>query len=173
MVQTIPGPDLSSVFTFWGKEARDQLASVLYEYDDLFVKHKPDIGSCKIAKHRIELEPEAILPREWARRMSTDKTAKANHEVQNLLETGLIQPSYSPWASGIVTVKKKYGEVRLCCDFRSLSNVTVKDAFALPRIDESISRIGNAKIFTSIDLAWAFWPISLKKSDRRKTALPC
>ena len=173
LLKPIPGPDLSSVLSSWGEGARNQLASVLSEYDDLFMKHKADIGRCKIAKHRIELEPEAIPHREGARRMSPDKAAKANQEVQNLLALGLIQPSYSPWASGIVMVKKKTGELRFCCDFRPLNDVTVKDAFPLPRIDESLSRIGNAKIFTSIDLAWAFWQIPLKKRDRRKTAFAC
>ena len=173
LLRPIPGPDLSSVLSSWGEGARDQLASVLSEYDDLFMKHKADIGRCKIAKHRIELEPEAIPHREGARRMSPDKAAKANQEVRNLLALGLIQPSYSPWASGIVMVKKKTGELRFCCDFRPLNDVTVKDAFPLPKIDESLSRIGNAKIFTSIDLAWAFWQIPLKKRDRRKTAFAC
>ena len=45
--------------------------------------------------------------------------------------------------------------------------------FRLPRLDESLSRIGNAKIFTSIDLAWTFWQLPLKKCDRRKTAFAC
>ena len=173
LLKPIPGPDLSSVLSSWGEGARDKLASVLSEYDDLFMKNKSDIGRCKIAKHRIELEPDAIPHREGARRMSPDKAAKANQEVQNLLALGLIQPSYSPWASGIVMVKKKSGELRFCCDFRPLNDVTVKDAFPLPRIDESLSRIANAKIFTSIDLAWAFWQIPLKKRDRRKTAFAC
>ena len=68
-------------------------------------------------------------------------------------------------------VKKKSGELRFCCDFRPLNDVTVKDAFPLPRIDENLSRIGNAKIFTSIDLAWAFWQIPLKKCDRKRPHL--
>ena len=173
LLKPIPGPDLSSVLSSWGEGARDKLASVLSEYDDLFMKNKSDIGRCKIAKHRIELEPEAIPHREGARRMSPDKAAKANQEVQNLLALGLIQPSYSPWASGIVMVKKKSGELRFCCDFRPLNDATVKDAFPLPRIDESLSRIANAKIFTGIDLAWAFWQIPLKKRDRRKTVFAC
>ena len=173
LLKPIPGPDLSSVLSSWGEEARDKLASVLSEYDDLFMKNKSDIGRCKIAKHQIKLEPEAIPHREGARRMSPDKAAKAIQEVQNLLALGLIQPSYSLWASGIVMVKKKSGELRFCCDFRPLNDVTVKDAFPLPRIDESLSRIANAKIFTSIDLALAFWQPPLKKRDRRKTAFAC
>ena len=172
-LKAIPGPNLSSVLSSWGEEARDKLELILTEYEDLFMKNKSDIGKCKIAKHRKQLEPEAIPHRDGARRMSPDKAAKANQEVQNLLALGLIQPSYSPWASGIVMVKNKSGELRFCCDFRPLNDVTVKDTFPLPRIDESLSRIGNANIFTSIDLAWAFWQIPLKKCDRRKTAFAC
>ena len=129
------------------------------------MKNKSDIGRCRIAKHRIELEREAIPHREGARRMSPDK---ANQELQILLALGLIQPSYSLWASGIVMVKRQSGELCFCCD-RPLNDVTVKDAFPLPRIDESLSRIANAKVFTSIDMAWAFWQIPRKKRDRRKT----
>ena len=158
LLKPIPGPDMSSVFSFWGEGARDQLAEVLNEYNDFVMKHKADIGKCTIAKHRIELEPEAIPLREGARRMSPDKGAKANQEVRNLLALGLIQPSYSPWASGIVMVKKQTGELRFCCDFRPLNDVTVKDASPLPR---------------SIVLAWGFWQIPLKKRDRRKTAFAC
>ena len=78
LLKPIPGPEQSSVLSFWGKGARDQLAEVLNEYDDLFMKHKADIGKCTIAKHRIELEPEAIHHRYGTRRMSPDKIAEAN-----------------------------------------------------------------------------------------------
>ena len=51
-------------------------------------------------------------------------------------------------------VKKKNDELRFCCDFRLLNEVTVKDAYPLPRIDGSLARLGKAKIYTSIGLAW-------------------
>ena len=88
--------------------------------------------------------------------MSPDKAERANQEIRDLLALGMIPPSLSPWASGIVMVKKKSGELRFCCDFRPLNQVTIKDAYPLPLIDESLSRLGKAKIYTSIDLAWAF-----------------
>ena len=84
--------------------------------------------------------------------MSPDKAERANQEVRNLA-LGMIQPSFCPWASGIVMVKKKNGELRFCCDFRPLNDVTIKDAYPLPRIDESLSGLGSAGIFNSIDLA--------------------
>ena len=97
--------------------------------------------------------------------MPPDKAAIAKQEVQNLLVLGLIQPSYSSWASGIVMVKKS-SELRFCCDFGQVNDVTVKDAFPLPRKDQSLSRIRNTKIFTSIDFAWAIWQSPLKKRER-------
>ena len=171
----IPRPEsqLEEVQKLWGQFARDSLNNILTEFDDLFLKHKADIGRCTIAKHPVELEPGATSHREGARRMSPDKAERANQEVRNLLALGMIQPSLAPWASGIVTVKKKNGELRFCCDFRPLNAVTIKDAYPLPRIDESLSRLGEAKIYTSIDLAWAFWQIPVRKADRQKTAFAC
>ena len=67
--------------------------------------------------------------------------------------------------------QEKEGELRFCCDFRPLNEVTVKDAYPLPRIDENLARLGKAKIYTSIDLAWAFWQIPVRKADRQKNCL--
>ena len=70
-------------------------------------------------------------------------------------------------------VKKKSGELRFCCDFRPLNDVTVKDAFPLPRIDESLSRIGNEKNLYQHRLSVGLLANSTKKCDRRKTAFAC
>ena len=175
LLAPIPGPDsqLQEVKKLWGASACESLDNILNEFDDLFMKRKADIGRCTIAKHTIEVEPGAVPHREGARRMSPEKAERANQEVRSLLALGMIQPSLSPWASGIVMEKKKSGELRFCCDFRPLHEVTIKDAYPLPRIDESLARLGNAKIYTSIDLAWAFWQIPLRKADRHKTAFAC
>ena len=175
LMAQIPGPEsqLQEVKNLWGARACESSDKVLNEFDDLFMKHKADIGRCTIAKHTVELEPGAVPHREGARRMSPAKAERANQEVQNLLALGKIQPSLSPWASGIVMVKKKNGELRFCCDFRPLNEVTIKDAYPLPRIDESLARLGKAKISTSIDLAWVFWQIPVRKADRHKTAFAC
>ena len=157
----------------WGQNARDTLNNILTEFDDLFMKHKADIGRSTIAKHPVELEPGATPHREGARRMSPDNAERANQEVPNFLALGMIQHSLSPFASAIVMVKKKNGELRFCCDFRSLNAVMVRDAYPLPRIDEILSRLGKAKTYTSIDLAWAFWKIPVRKADRQKTAFAC
>ena len=85
LLKPIPGPDLTNVEALWGESTKRGLENLLLEYDDLFMKHKADIGRCKLAKHRIEVEPEAVPHREGARRMSADKAEKANNEVRILL----------------------------------------------------------------------------------------
>ena len=69
--------------------------------------------------------------------------------------------------------QKERGQLRFCCDFRYLNAVTIKDAYPIPRIDESLSKLGNAKFFTTRDLGSAFWQVSLRKKDREKTGFAC
>ena len=68
--------------------------------------------------------------------------------METLLEHDMIEPSKSPWACGVVMAKKKRDQFRFCCDFRCLNSVTVKNAYPIPRIDESLSKLGVAKFFT-------------------------
>ena len=72
LLTPIPGPEsqLEEVQKLWGQTVRDSLDNILLEFDDLFIKHKADIGRCKIAKHTVEVEPGATPHREGARRMS-------------------------------------------------------------------------------------------------------
>ena len=68
---------------------------------------------------------------------------------------------------------RRKGQLRFCCDFRYLNAVTIKDAYPIPRIDESLSRLRDAKFFTTLDLGSAFWQVPLRKQDREKTGLAC
>ena len=69
--------------------------------------------------------------------------------------------------------KKKGGQLILCCNFRYLNAVTMKEAYAISRIDESLSKLGNAKFFTTLDLGSAHWHVPLRKKDREKTGFAC
>ena len=69
--------------------------------------------------------------------------------------------------------EKERGQLRFCCDFRYLNAVTIKDAYPIPRIDESLSKLGDAKFFTTLDLGSAFWQVPLRKKDREETGFAC
>ena len=69
--------------------------------------------------------------------------------------------------------EKERGQLRFCCDFCYLNAVTIKDAYPIPRIDESLSKLGDAKFFATLDLGSAFWQVPLRKKDREKTGFAC
>ena len=151
----------------------DRLRQVLLDNASVFAKNKADVGRCNFVEHRIDLEPDATPHHEGARRMSPLKAEKANEEVRHLLSLDLIEPSFSPWACGVMIAKKKGNQLRFCCDFRFLNAKTIRDAYPLPRIDESLARSGCAIYFTTLDLGSAFWQVPLREKDRPKTAFAC
>ena len=151
----------------------EKLWDVLNRNADVFSKHKADIGCYNFVEHEIELEEGAVPHREGARRMTPHKSEACRAEIKMLLEYDMIEPSKLPWARGVVMAKKKGGQLRFCCDFRYLNAVTIKDAYPIPRIDESLSKLGDAKFFTTLDLGSAFWQVPLRKKDREKTGFAC
>ena len=78
--------------------------------------------------------------------MTPHKLGECRAELEIMLEYDMIEPSKSPWACGVVMAKKgmakKGGKLGFCCDFRYLNAVTIKDAYPIPRIDESLSKLG-------------------------------
>ena len=81
-----------------------------------------------------------------------------------MIEIGAIRKSKSPWASAVVLVRKKTGELRFCIDLRKLNAQTVKDAQTLPRIEDSLDSLSGAIIFTSLDLKSGYWQVELDDS---------
>ena len=87
-----------------------------------------------------------------------------------MLEQGVIRPSTIVWASPVILVKKKNGELRFCVDYRKLNSVTVGHAYPLPRIDDILDSFGKSKFFTPLDLRIGYWQISVAEQDCHKTA---
>ncbi|KAG1925888.1 hypothetical protein F2P79_025232 [Pimephales promelas] len=87
-----------------------------------------------------------------------------------MLEGGIIRESSSPWAAPIVLVQKKTGAWRFCVDYRKLNSVTKKDAFPLPRIEDSLTSLTQAAWYSTLDLASGYWQVQVDDRDREKTA---
>ncbi|GFX73383.1 hypothetical protein TNCV_1470031 [Trichonephila clavipes] len=82
----------------------------------------------------------------------------------------VIEPSSSPWASPIVLVRKKNGSTRFCVDYRQLNDVTKKDSYPLPRIDETLDTLTGNTWFSILDLKSRYWQVELNPDDKEKTA---
>ena len=85
-------------------------------------------------------------------------------------DAGVIQKSHSPWSSPVILVQKRNGDYRFCVDYRRLNEVTKKDTFPLPRIDDLLDLLGKSQFFSSLDLASGYWQIQVAPESRPKTA---
>ena len=119
-------PVLSEIEHLRGKVTDEQLEAikdVLERNEEVFSRHKADIGCCNFVEHEIELEESAEPHREGTRRMTQHKSDVCRKEIETLLEYDMIEPSKSPWACGVMMAKKKGDQLRFCCDFRYLNSV--------------------------------------------------
>ena len=95
-------------------------------------------------------------------------------EVRKCLDTwlkqGIICPSHSPYASQVVIMHKKTGEISLCIDFQALNAITIRNSFPLPQIEEALQAVKSAMWFTSIDLAQGYLQLAMDEADIHKTA---
>ena len=138
------------------------------EFKDIFASSKEDQGRTTLVHHEIQTEgPPIRLP---YRRQNPIIRAEEATQVQQMLDTGVIRPSQSPWASPIVMVRKKDGGHRFCIDFRQLNSATVKDAMPLPRIDDLLDALLGATWFTTLDLMDGYHQVPIKEEDKAKTA---
>ena len=83
---------------------------------------------------------------------------------------GIIEKSSSEWASLVVVVTKKDGSLQICVDYRRLNQVTVFDAYPMPRVDELLDAIGGAEFITTLNLAKGYWQVPMTDEDKVKTA---
>ena len=148
---------------------RRSLESLINEYEDIFIGPGDEVGYTDRTSHVINVGdalPVKIPPRKtsFAEKELIEKT------VTDLLHSGKIRGSNSPWASPIVLVKKKDGTMRFCIDYRRVNDVTVKDAYPLPRIEDALDYLNGAKYFSALDLASAYWQVAMHPDSIDKTA---
>ena len=98
---------------------------------------------------------------------------KVTEEIQGLSEKGYIRESQSPWASPIVTVKKSYGAIRLCVDYKKVNTVTGPGPFYMPTVEETMEVVAKASVISTIDLNMGYYQVRVAEHDIQKTALVC
>ena len=87
------------------------------------------------------------------RRLSPFKRAGVEIKLNRMLQMGVIEPSAGEWASPIILVPKKDGSMRFCADYRALNEVTIKDVYPIPRIDDILEMLSGSEYFCTLDLA--------------------
>jgi hypothetical protein len=101
--------------------------------------------------------------------MAANQLAQLKEQLQELLDKGYIYPSASPWGAPAIFVSKKDGTSRMCMDYRSLNDVTIKNKYPLPRIDDLFDQLKGACVFSKIDLRSGYHQLKIRASNIPKT----
>ena len=148
---------------------RKKIIDLFLRNSDVFVRNDFDLGCTETVRHQIKLTDNEPISMPY-RRIPTNQYQEVKNHIQKLLEKDIIQPSKSPYAAPIVVARKKDNSIRLCVDYRKLNQRTIRDAFPLPRIEESLDALHGSTLFSTMDLASGFHQIAMHPDDRHKTA---
>ena len=148
---------------------RKAVRKMLVKHQDAFQCEGEPLGRTNIVKHDIKTSTSQPI-KQKARRFPIHQKGEGEKIVTEMLEGDVIEPSTSPWASPVVLVRKKDGSTRFCIDYRKLNSVTIKDAYPLPRIDESLDALTGAQYFSTLDLASGYWQVGMTEEAKLKSA---
>ena len=147
----------------------ERLQELLHNYQQVFSLSDGDLGTTHMVQHRIETGKVPPI-RQQPRRTSPWKHDEIERQVTDLLQQGKVKESSSPWSSPVVLVTKRDGSQRLCVDYRQLNAATVKDAFPLPRVDDSLAALSGSRWFSTLDLASGYWQVAMGGNTQEKAA---
>ncbi|KAH9658539.1 hypothetical protein KPL70_023536 [Citrus sinensis] len=145
------------------------MQQILVEYSNLFQEPR-QLPPSRDIDHNIPLkegtEPVNVRPY----RYPYFQKSEIEKQVQEMLNSGLIRPSTSPFSSPVLLVKKKDGSWRFCTDYRALNQVTIKDHFPIPTVEDMLDELHGAAYFTKLDLRAGYHQVRVNPVDICKTA---
>nr|AAX95912.1 retrotransposon protein, putative, Ty3-gypsy sub-class [Oryza sativa Japonica Group]ABA92473.1 retrotransposon protein, putative, Ty3-gypsy subclass [Oryza sativa Japonica Group] len=143
---------------------------IVREYPDVFPDDLPAMPPKRDIEFRIDLVPGTTPIHKRPYRMAANELADVKRQVDDLLQKGYIRPSSSPWGAPVIFVEKKDHTQRMCVDYRALNDVTIKNKYPLPRIDDLFDQLKGATVFSKIDLRSGYHQLRIKEEDIPKTA---
>ncbi|CAN0904661.1 Retrovirus-related Pol polyprotein from transposon 17.6 [Linum grandiflorum] len=150
-------------------DGMDEFNGLLAEYGDLF-REPSSLPPNRREDHRIPLDPGSQPVNSRPYRYPHYLKEEISKLVQEMLHTGIVRHSQSPYSSPVLMVKKHDGSWRMCVDYRSLNQITIKDKFLIPVIDELFDELHGACCFTKLDLCSGYYQIRVVEEDIPKTA---
>jgi len=155
--------DISEVPEHLHKQIREMLRTHSAMWDGT-------LGSIHATEHAIVTPTDAVSMRAQPYCTGRFQRQIIADQINKMLKLKVIESSHSAWASPVVIVPNKNGKARFCVYYRRLNNITKKDAYPLPRMEDCLDSLGDAQIFNSLDCTAGYWQVPLRSADREKTA---
>jgi hypothetical protein len=164
--------DLNLKDTVLSTNAQEKLKKLITKHSQAFVGKDGVVGHYKgPIKHRIDLEDDKVINQQRPYRTPIALRPEVEKQIKEMLEQGIIKPSFSPFSSPIILVlkadKKSY---RFAIDYRKLNANTKKQTYYLPLIQDILDLVGGKRLYSCFDFQAGFWQIDIEKRDQPKTA---
>ena len=156
----------------FGEDYYQKAKALFIKYQNTFSRTDMDLGRAANVKHHIILT-DPIPFKERYRRIPPQLYDEVRNHLQEMLRLGAIRRSCSPWASAIVLVRKKNGKLRFCIDLRKLNSKTLKDSYALPRIEQTLESLADSMVYSTLDLTSGYWQVEMAEECKPYTAFTC
>jgi hypothetical protein len=130
---TVTASTRPAVFLVDGKFVSNNIR-VVRDFPDVFPEELPGMPPDREVEFIIDLLTGTALISKWPYRMSVEELKELKKQLTELQEAGYIRPSSSPWGALVLFVQKKDGSQRMCVDYRSLNDVTMKNRYLLPAL---------------------------------------
>ena len=144
---------------------RDKFAALLSLYSDVVAINDKQLGRTNILSHKIDTG-DATPIRQQVRRVPLPQREKVQELLKDMMKKEVISPSKSPWASPVVLVTKKDGSTRFCIDYRKVNEVTRKEAYPIPRVDDTLDTLAGSTWFSMLDLKSGYWQVEVAERKR-------
>jgi hypothetical protein len=151
------------------KDIHESAMKVLESHKEMWMNNS--FGEISGVEHRIHTSDGPL--RQHPYRSGPPIREEERKEVERMLSMKVIEPSTSEWAAPVVLVPKPDGSIRFCIDYRKLNSITERDMYPLPRMDDCIDSLGDARVFSTLDANAGYWQIRVAKKDREKTYFIC
>jgi hypothetical protein len=144
--------------------------NVVSEFPNVFPTELPGMPSERMVEFSIELIPGTAPISKRAYRVLGPELVELKKQIDELSKKGYIRPSTSPWVALVLFVEKKDGMKRMCIDYQALNEVTTKNKYPLPKIEDLFNQLRGASVFSKIDLRSGYHHLRIRPSDIPKTA---
>ncbi|UYV67845.1 hypothetical protein LAZ67_5002210, partial [Cordylochernes scorpioides] len=142
-----------------------QFTTLLQRYTHIFTQNKFNVPCLRIPPVKIPTNSDKIITIRPYRVPICDQQ-EIRHQIQQMLENGIIEQSFSPFSSPVTLVTKRDKTKRFCIDYRKVNEPISSDVHPLPRIEDILDRLAQAKYFSTADISSAYWQVPIHPDSR-------
>ncbi|KAM9994489.1 hypothetical protein ACTFIZ_007642 [Dictyostelium cf. discoideum] len=155
---------------FPNEVSKSQAVPLIIKYQDVFTNTLTEPGAISGVEHQIKLTQKDASFQAYPVKFTNEQKDFLDEHIKELLKYKIIRESNSPVSSSVVLRPKPDGSMRMCINYTKLNNITVKDRYPIPDINEIWNQIKGSKVYSKLNMISGYYQIPIRESDKYLTA---